>query len=105
MFIIEITNQNRSKHCNAYDNHILDRGKNTVNIKFLKEYKNATSNGHINTDSTYKHSINHKKYFNKDFFEKFLKIIDKITAPTINLSMLNIVHPINIFDKRRNIFF
>lgn len=62
--------------CNKHN--ILDIGLNNVNVQFLEEYKFATFNNHIYTDNTTKHSLNHKKYFNKEFYNEFLKIVNKI---------------------------
>ncbi len=62
----------------AAKNNILQEGKNNVNIKFLEEYKQCTNENQIHTDNTKKHGLNHKKYFNKDFFDEFLKILNKI---------------------------
>ncbi len=62
----------------CYKNDLLSFGKNNVNIKFLEEYKRATFNNKIHTDGTYKHSKNHLDYFNKNLYEEFLKITNKI---------------------------
>ncbi len=72
----------------AYKNDILQHGKNNVNIKFLEEYKQAVNDNFIYTDNTKKHSSNHKKYFNKEFFNEFLKIIDKINITSDNADFL-----------------
>jgi hypothetical protein len=52
---------------------------NNVNKQFLEEYKLATETGYIYTDATNRHNQNHLKYFNKEWYDKFLNIVHKIT--------------------------
>jgi hypothetical protein len=80
----------------ADKNNILKYGENNVNIQFIEEYKNATKNGFIHTDNTKKHTKNHINYFNKEFYEKFLNIIDKINVTPDD--------PDFLYDHLRNYF-
>lgn len=57
---------------------IITYGRNNVNVKFLDEYKEFTSEGFIFTDNGKKFSSNHLKYFNKDLFDDFKKIEHKL---------------------------
>jgi hypothetical protein len=80
----------------ADKNNILKYGENNVNIQFIEEYKNATENGFIHTDNTKKHTKNHINYFNKEFYQKFLNIIDKINVTADD--------PDFLYDHLRNYF-
>jgi hypothetical protein len=64
----------------AYENGVLNIGENNVNERFIDEYNVATSEEKIYTDGTNRHNKNHLKYFNKNYYEKFLKIVDKINV-------------------------
>lgn len=64
----------------ADKNGVLNIGENNVNQRFIDEYKVATQEEKIFTDGTNKHNINHRTYFNKEYYEKFLKIVDRINV-------------------------
>ncbi len=59
---------------------VLHIGENNVNRRFIDEYNRATTEEKIYTDGTKKHNKNHLTYFNKDYYEKFLKIVDRINV-------------------------
>jgi hypothetical protein len=80
----------------ADKNDILKYGENNVNIQFIEEYKDATKSGFIHTDNTKKHTKNHINYFNKEFYQKFLNIIDKINVTPDE--------PDFLYDHLRNYF-
>jgi hypothetical protein len=80
----------------ADKNDVLKCGENNVNTQFIEEYNEATKNGFIHTDNTKKHSKNHINYFNKELYEKFLKIINKINVTPDN--------PDFLYDHLRNYF-
>lgn len=58
---------------------LLNNNINNVNKQFIEEYKLATETGFIYTDGTNRHSNNHFKFFTKEWYNKFLNILDKIT--------------------------
>jgi hypothetical protein len=62
----------------ASNNNILRFGVNNINEQFLEEYSEFTNANMIHTDNTKKHSKNHLKYFNKEIFDKLLKIKNEI---------------------------
>jgi len=62
----------------AHEKNVLKFGINNVNKQFIDEYKNATDTNYPYTDSTKKHNKNHLKYFNKEWYDKFLNIINQI---------------------------
>ena len=62
----------------ANDANILKYGINNINEQFWEEYQKFTSEKMIHTDNTKKHSKNHLKYFNKETFDKLLKIKSEI---------------------------
>lgn len=64
----------------ADKNNVLHIGENNVNERFIDEYNVAITEDKIYTDGTQKHNDNHKTYFNKEYYEKFLKIIDRINV-------------------------
>jgi hypothetical protein len=64
----------------ADKNNVLHIGENNVNERFIDEYNVATKEDKIYTDGTQKHNNNHKIYFNKEYYQKFLKIIDRINV-------------------------
>lgn len=72
----------------AEENNILQFGKNNVNIKFIEEYQKAVNENFVHTDNTKKHSVNHKKYFNKKLFNDFEKIINKINITSDDADFL-----------------
>jgi hypothetical protein len=83
----------------ADKNKILVFGKNTVNTQFIEEYKTSTQEGVIYTDSTKRHNENHKKYFTKEYFEKFLNIINKIKV-TSESSNIRFNHAFEYFKNK-----
>ena len=58
---------------------LLNQNINNVNEQFIEEYKLATQDGHIYTDGTKRHNNNHLKFFTKEWYDKFLNILHKIT--------------------------
>jgi hypothetical protein len=62
----------------ANKNNLLKLGINNVNKQFIEEYKQAIECGNIKTDNTNRHNKNHKKYFSKKWYDKFLNILSKI---------------------------
>ena len=66
----------------ANDANILKYGINNINEQFWEEYQKFTSEKMLHTDNTKKHSKNHLKYFNKETFDKLLKIKSEINITT-----------------------
>lgn len=75
---------------------VLDLGRNNVNIKFIDEYKRATDEGVVRTDNGRGFSDNHLKYFNKELYNEFLKIQNKINITPDEPNFL--------YDHLRNYF-
>lgn len=78
---------------------VLKKGENNVNTQFIEEYKDAINENKIHTDNTKKHSKNHLKYFNKELYEDFLKIIDFINVTPDDSNFLY-DHLQNYFNKQ-----
>lgn len=69
--------------------NLLRLGFNNVNKQFIEEYKQAIDNNYIHTDGTKRHNENHKKFFTKEWYDKFLNILNEITiTPDNNASFL-----------------
>jgi len=83
----------------ADENGVLSIGENNVNIQFIEEYKHAIEEEKIFTDGTNIHSKNHLKYFNKELYENFLKIIHKINV-TPNDQKFLYDHLFNYFNNK-----
>jgi hypothetical protein len=83
----------------ANDNDILKYGINNINEQFWEEYKNFTNDKMVHTDNTKKHSKNHLKYFNKETFNKLLKIKSEINI-TPNEPDFLYDHLKNYFEKK-----
>lgn len=83
----------------ADKNGVLNIGENNVNIQFIEEYKQATKEEKIYTDGTNRHGKNHLKYFNKELYEDFLKIIEKINITPDNPQFLY-DHLCNYFNNK-----
>jgi hypothetical protein len=83
----------------AKDNNILQFGINNINEQFLEEYELLTNSKMVHTDNTLKHSKNHLKYFNKETFNKLLKIKNEINI-TPNEPDFLYDHLKNYFEKK-----
>lgn len=68
----------------AKEYDILKTGLNCINEKFLIEYSQAVSEGHIYTDHTKTHTDNHIKYFTKENFNKLQSIRNEINITPLN---------------------
>jgi hypothetical protein len=80
----------------ANKHNILQFGINNINEKFFDEYSQMIKEGRIYTDNTTKHSKNHLKYFNKETYNQFIKLKNKITLTKDEPSIL--------YDHLRNYF-
>lgn len=76
--------------------NILHFGVNNINEKFFDEYNQMINDGYIYTDNTTKHSKNHLKYFNKETYNRFIKLKGKINLTKDEPSIL--------YDHLRNYF-
>lgn len=74
----------------AHKHNVLRFGINNVNKQFIEEYKHATESGGdvLYTDNTKRHNKNHLKYFNKEWYDKFLNIINEINITPDNPKIL-----------------
>jgi hypothetical protein len=68
----------------AKESDILKTGLNCINQKFLSEYSQAVSEGHIYTDHTTTHTNNHIKYFTTENFNKLKSIQNEINVTPLN---------------------
>lgn len=68
----------------AKESNILKMGLNCINEKFLSEYSQAVSEGHIYTDHTKTHTNNHVKYFTKENFNRLQSIRHEINVTPLN---------------------
>ena len=72
----------------AKDSNILRCGINNVNKQFIDEYERATADGFIHTDGTKRHNDNHLRFFNKEWYDKFLNILNEINITPDDPSLM-----------------
>lgn len=72
----------------AHRQGVLGFGINNVNKQFIDEYKQATADGFVYTDGTKRHNQNHLKYFTKEWYDKFLNILNEINITPDDPSLM-----------------
>lgn len=68
----------------AKESDILKNGLNCINEKFLLEYAQAASEGHIYTDHTNTHTNSHIQYFTTENFNKLQSLRNEINVTPLN---------------------